>query len=417
MPASDRITLALARQRARHPELRIGPLFFNPGGPGGAPVWGVRDYPNIFAAELRDRFDIIGLDPRGVGDSRPAITCPIPPVSRDVTEFPSSAAEFDALSDYNRSVGTECLRATGPLLEHVDTVSAARDLEAARRALGGDKFTWLGLSYGSLLGATYAHLYPANIRAAVLDGPVDHAVTARQFFLDETRSAEDSFAGFADWCRSDTSCPLHDRDVAVDYRDLLDRAEHQPVPAKSTAPGLTAAQIGTGTYGMLSMRILWPRLANAIADAVAMTPDASGFSEPDGVDASKPAYRTIMCHDFPTDVRDFTDLADRIATARRTAPLTRGNVEGADVQAGCLGWPITAANPASPIEVHGAPPIMIVAGTHDPATPHPWGEAMASRIQGSFLVTWNGYGHTAYLNDPDTTHREIDYLLDPLTTR
>ncbi|MFC9434244.1 alpha/beta hydrolase [Nocardia sp. NPDC057030] len=417
VPEGERITLALARQPARRAEQRVGSVFFNPGGPGGPAVLMVRDYPDRFRDELRDRFDLIGLDPRGVGESRPAITCPIAPTSPTVRVFPSSAAEFDALAAYNRAVGAECLRATGPLLEHVDSISAARDLEAARRALGGDKLNWLGLSYGTLLGATYAHLYPGNIRAAVLDGPVDHAISAGQFFLDETRSAEDSFAGFLDWCRADPGCALHDRDAATDYRGLLDRAERQPVPARDNPEGLTASQIGTGAYGLLSWRRTWPQLAEAIAAAVSNTPDASGFAEPGGADAGAAAYRTIMCHDFPADVRDFTDLAARIDTARRAAPLTRAHVEGADVQGGCIGWPVTAANPPSPVEVRGAPPIMIVAGTHDPATPLPWGEALARRIQGSFLVTWDGYGHTAYLNDVETTRREIEYLIDPPAPR
>ncbi|MEU0869335.1 alpha/beta hydrolase [Nocardia brasiliensis] len=415
-PDGERITLSLTRQRARKPEQRIGPLFFNPGGPGGAPVLGVRDFPHIvFSDDLRDRFDLIGLDPRGVGESRPAITCPIPPVSQEVTQFPSTAAEFEALSAYNRKVGTECRKATGPLLEHVDSVSAARDIEAVRRVLGEEQLSWLGLSYGTLLGATYARLYPDRIRAAVLDGPVDHATPAGQFFLDETRSAEDSFAGFAEWCRADTTCPLQGRDIRADYRDLLDRAARQPVPAKDDPDGVTAEQIGMGTYAMLTMRTGWTELAEAIAAAISPAPDAAALGALTAAGSDKAAYRAIMCHDFPSDIRDFADFAARLATARGEAPITRGYVEGADVQAGCLGWPIVAANPTGPVEVRGAAPIMIVAGTHDPATPQQWGAAMVRQIQDSFLVTWDGFGHTAYLNDPATVRREIAYLIDPTT--
>ncbi|QBS45292.1 alpha/beta fold hydrolase [Nocardia sp. CS682] len=409
-PNGERITLALARLRARNADQRVGSVFFNPGGPGGAPVALARDYAHLLPAELRDRFDIISMDPRGVGESRPAITCPIPPVSQKVTQFPSSADEFDALFAYNRTVGTACREATGSLAEHVDSVSTARDIEAVRRALGGEKLNWLGLSYGTLLGATYAHLYPDQLRAAVLDGPVDHTTSAGQFFLDESRSAEDSFTGFAEWCRTDATCPLTGRDVAADYRGLLDRAAQQPVPAKDDPAGMTAEQIGMGAYGMLTIRAAWPGLAQAIADATAPTPDAAGFK---GDESAKPAYRTIICHDFPSSTSDFNDLAARLDTARRAAPNTRGYVEGADVQAGCLGWPIAAAYPPAPFEVRGAPPIMIVAGKHDPATPLPWGEALNRQIHGSFLVTWDGYGHTALLNDPDTTRRAIAYLVDP----
>lgn len=415
-PDGERITLALTRQRARKPEQRIGPLFFNPGGPGGAPVLGVRDFPHVvFPDDLRDRFDLIGLDPRGVGESRPAITCPVPPVSQQVTQFPATTAEFEALSAYNRNVGIECRKATGPLLEHVDSISAARDIEAVRRVLGEEQLSWLGLSYGTLLGATFAQLYPERIRAAVLDGPVDHAVTAGQFFLDETRSAEDSFAGFAEWCRTDTTCPLQGRDIRADYRELLDRAARQPVPAEDDPDGVTAEQIGMGTYAMLTVRAEWPGLAGAIAAAIAPTPDAAALGALTAAGSDKAAYRAIMCHDFPSDIRDFADFTARLSTARGDAPTTRGYVEGADVQAGCLGWPIVAANPTGPVEVRGAAPIMIVAGAHDPATPQQWGAAMARQIQDSFVVTWEGFGHTAYHNDPATTRREIAYLIDPTT--
>ncbi|WP_207400521.1 alpha/beta hydrolase [Actinomadura roseirufa] len=410
-PRGRRITLAVSRLRAAAPSRRIGAVFFNPGGPGGKAMAIVRDVPGVFPEELRNRFDVIGLDPRGVGASVPAIACEKPTLDPRIGQFPRTAAQYRRLVSYNREVGAGCRRATGPLIDHVDTVSAARDVEAVRVALGGGKLNWLGLSYGTLLGATYAELYPHRVRAAVLDGAVDHSLRPRRMVADEAAATEEAFARFARWCDADRACAMHGRDVRAEYRALLARARRHPVPAKGHPEGVTAEQIGYGVYSLLTVpaqtRV---RLAGALAGATAAVPDAAGFAEP--VDSS-PAYRAITCHDFPSDVRGPADLAAREREANRVAPTTGGYVEGWDVQAGCIGWPVRAANPWGPTPVRGAPPLLVVSGENDPATPYPWGVGLARQIQGSRLLSWRGTGHTAYLNDEAVRGQEIRYLIDP----
>ncbi|MEO6082083.1 MAG: alpha/beta hydrolase [Umezawaea sp.] len=400
-PGGDRITLAVSRLRAADPDRRIGVLLVNPGGPGGAAAPLVRDVPELFPQDLRDRFDIVGVDPRGVGGSVPAITCEEPPMDPAVDQFPSTRAEFDRLVAYNREVAEGCRRATGPLIDHVDTVSAAKDFDVVRKALGENQVSWLGLSYGTLLGATYAQLFPGRVRAAVLDGAVDHTIGSRRLALDEAVVTEDLFTRFADWCAEDPACALHGRDVVAEYRALLG---HTPTP-----DGISAAQIGYGTYSVLSLRDQWPALAELLVPALAEHPDASAFA---GV-GSDAAYRVIACHDFPSTVRGYPDLAARAHEIRRTAPTTRGYVEGWDVQAGCLGWPIRPANPWAPTPVRGAHHVLVVGGEHDPATPHQWAVGLAAQIRGSRLLTWSGVGHTAYFNDPDTQREEVRHLIEP----
>ncbi|WP_018681230.1 alpha/beta hydrolase [Actinokineospora enzanensis] len=406
-PTGDRVSLAVTRLRATDPKRRLGVLLFNPGGPGGPGVPVVRDFgPDVFPRELQERFDIIGLDPRGVGESTPAITCPVPPTSSKVTQFPRDRADYDRLVAYNKQVADSCRAATGPLIDHVDTVSAARDIDAVRVSLGEQRINWLGLSYGTLLGATYAQLYPNRLRAAVLDGAVDHTVGTRRLAFDEIRSTEDVFGKFFAWCAAEVSCAMHGRDIAGEYRALLDRADRAPVPATGVPDGLNAEQIGYTAYSLVSIQSLWPILATAIRDAAT---DAAGFVG----EGSSAAYRVIGCHDFPSDVRGYADLAERQRAARQIAPTTRGYVEGWDVQAGCAGWPIKAANPWGPTPVRGAPPILVVTGRHDPATPYPWGLGLACQISGSRVLTWSGAGHTAFLNDPDALRSEVEYLLNP----
>jgi pimeloyl-ACP methyl ester carboxylesterase len=400
-PGGDRITLAVSRLRAADPDRRIGVLLFNPGGPGGAAAPLVRDLPDLFPQDLRDRFDIVGVDPRGVGGSVPAIACEQPPMDPAVDQFPATRPEFDRLAAYNREVAEGCRRATGPLIDHVDTVSAAKDFDVVRAALGESRVSWLGLSYGTLLGATYAQLFPGRLRAAVLDGAVDHTIGSRRLALDEARVTEDLFARFADWCAEDPACALHGRDVVAEYRALLDRA---PTPG-----GATAAQIGYGAYSVLAVRDQWPALAELLVPALAEHPDTSGFA---GV-GSDAAYRVIACHDFPSTVRGYPDLAGRMHEIRRVAPTTHGYVEGWDVQAGCLGWPVRPANPWGPTPVRGGQHVLVVGGEHDPATPHEWAVGLAAQIRGSHLLTWTGVGHTAFFNDDDTRRREVEHLIAP----
>ncbi|MDT8915238.1 alpha/beta fold hydrolase [Amycolatopsis sp. PS_44_ISF1] len=408
-PAGAKITVALTRLEAADPAHRIGSLLFNPGGPGDPAAPYLKEVADeMFPARLRERFDLVGVDARGVGDSRPAIACEKPTLDLNVTQFPGSRAEYDRLAAYNRDVGEGCRRATGPLIDHVDTISAARDFEAVRIALGAGRISFLGLSYGSLLGATYARLYPGRLRAAVLDGAVDHTVGSRRLALDEARAEDAVFGRFAGWCQSTQDCALRGRDIAAEYRALLDRARRAPIPAASTPSGATAPQIAYTGYALLALPRNWSTLATGLARAIAPAPDASLFAVPV---ASEAAYRAITCHDFPSDVRDYPDLAARQREIRRAAPVTQGFVEGWDVQSGCLGWPVRAADPWGPTPVRGAAPVLVVSGRNDPATPYSWGVGLAAQIHGSKLLSWDGVGHTAWFNDPATQAEEVAYLL------
>src|SRR5262245_34652695 len=173
-PNGPRINVAVARRPADDPAHRIGTLFFNPGGPGDGGVKYVIAADTFFSDTLRARFDIVSVDPRGVGDSTP-IRCGVPALTPEYTFFPRTQQEFRAMVAHNRAVARSCLQETGPLFLHADTVSVARDHEALRIALGVSKVNWLGLSYGTQLGAQYAQLYPKRTRAMVLDAVLDHS--------------------------------------------------------------------------------------------------------------------------------------------------------------------------------------------------------------------------------------------------
>ena len=420
-PGGAKITLALSKLAAADPGQRVGSLLFNPGGPGGAGADTIEYAGNRLPGQLHERFDLVGFDPRGVGSSTPTIACDQPAFDPAVTQFPATRAEFDRLVTHNRAVGEDCLKHTGPLLAHVDTISVARDLEAIRVALGEDKLNFLGLSYGSLIGNIYARLYPHRIRAMVLDGPLDHTVGSARLAADENTTSEVSLQHFFAWCDQQATCALHARGAGAVFARLKQLAATGPLPATGIPGGVTAEVAFQGVYEGLNLTKLWPSLATEIQQAV--NGDASALADaadngpnspdnPSNVQGSQ-AYLSIACQDFPAQDTTFDQLRRQIARVRAAAPNMAGHVEGWLVEAGCVDWPLPAQDPWQAVPVHGAPPILIVAGKYDPATPYPWALGLARQINGSILLTRSSDGHTGMFNDTCAQQREADYLVDP----
>ncbi|SEP52143.1 alpha/beta hydrolase [Amycolatopsis saalfeldensis] len=414
-PEAGTARLALAELPATDPAHRIGSLLINPGGPGGSGVGYVQfgGFSGPEFAQLRQHFDLVGFDPRGVWFSTPKITCdPAKLYDPAVNRYPATEAEYAALLAHNRAAGEDCLAKTGPMLGQADTQSAAEDVESIRVALGEPKISWLGVSYGTELGAVYASKHPDHVRAMVLDGAVDHARPLRQAIIEEAAATEDSLVRFASWCEGSAECALHGVDVLRYYDDLVARG------AYSSALGRTATgdELSSGVYGFLASRSQWPDLGRALAaaggdhpDSAALTQVASFFSPIYG------AYRAIGCQDFPSP---FTGLADLRVTAglvRAVAPHSWRYSEFWDFTSGCAGWPVPAKNPPQPSPVHGAPPILVVGGTHDPATPLAWARGLADSIDGSVLLTRTDDGHTGLDNSPCARAEEVKYLVSGIT--
>jgi pimeloyl-ACP methyl ester carboxylesterase len=426
-PRGPRIRLGFNRLRAADRAHRVGSLIVNPGGPGGAGS-------EIVAAEaagigvlqprLHERFDLIGMDPRGVGLSTP-VRCDPAVFNRPVSLFPSTAAEFRRLSDYARDLGRSCLQRTGPLLAHVDTLSVVRDMEALRRALRDGRLNFLGLSYGAEIGTEYAELYPRRIRAMALDGILDHSIHTQTVFADDTAAYEDTFNRFAAWCEATPACALHGVDVATFFDNLVARANAQPipVPACATEPcrsPVTGDDIRLGLYDLLLFkqpipaigRPGWPGAAQALAAAQAG--DAGAFAHGRATsfdDAVFPGLAT-NCIDYPRFVGGYDDFVSLGLLAGALAPHTRGAGEAWTGVMGCLRWPVPVANPPHRAHISGAPPILLVSATHDPSTPYRWAQDVLMQIHRAVLLTREGDGHTSSLLRPSRTNDAIaDYLI------
>ncbi|MEC3975616.1 alpha/beta hydrolase [Amycolatopsis sp. H20-H5] len=410
------VTLPLVRLPAEDPAHRIGSLLTNPGGPGGSGV-DVISYggqglalqtPEL--AELRKRFDVIGFDPRGVGHTTPAITCdPKKLYDPAVNRFPASRAEYDALVAHNRAAGEDCLARTGPLLSQVDTQSAAEDIESIRVALGESRISWLGVSYGTELGAAYAAKYPGRLRAMVLDGAVDHSRPTRRSILEEAAATEDGLLRFVSWCAGSGECAMRGQDVLAKYDALLSA---HGVPSSQLGRDATPDELAAGFYGYLYVKGFWPLLSQALAQATSATPDASGLTgAAQFFSPSYAAYRAVGCHDSPAPFTGPVDMRVMGELLKTAAPHSWRYSEFWDFTSGCTGWPIPANNPPHARPVRGSVGILVVGNTHDPSTPLVWARGLAADIRNSTLLINDGDGHTGLLNSPCVRAEEAKYLV------
>jgi pimeloyl-ACP methyl ester carboxylesterase len=418
-PRGRAIRVAVARRPADDPSRRVGTLFFNPGGPGDGAVKYVVGAERIFSAPLLARFDIVGMDPRAVGGSA-RVRCGVPILSPDTTLFPSSRQEFLELRRHNRAVGLSCLRRTGPLMRHTDTVSVARDHEALRIALGVRQVSWLGLSYGTQLAANYAQLYPRRTRAMVLDAALEHSLPEVQQVADEAMAAEDSFNRFVRWCRTAPTCALRGRHVGRLYDRLVARADRNPIPVDGALRPVTGEDIRMGTVGLLRLKepsavfgpdLSWAGLSRAIK--ATLDGNAAAFALP-SARAAQSQLATLFaigCMEYVPQVHTYGEMRQRIRMGRQLAPHLQGASETWQVNR-CIDWPIPVANPPRLLHVRGVP-TLIVHATHDPSVAYKWAHSLAAQIRGSDLLTRTGDGHTSFYTSQCARAATTRYLIRP----
>ena len=282
-PSGPTIQLALLKVPASDPSSRIGSLVVNPGGPGGSGVDYARAADYIVSPAMRAHYDVVGFDPRGVGRSDP-ITCM---TSSQLDAFigtdptPNTPAEEQTFADMSKSFAQDCAKNAGPLLAHVSTEDAARDMDVLRAALGEDKLTYLGKSYGTFLGATYADLFPTKVGRFVLDGVVPPDLTSEQLNLGQAQGFELATRTWAQYCVNQGGCPLGTSvdQVMQNLRAFLAKTDAQPVPhtGDQAVPVLTEGWASTGIAAAMYDQTMWKTLVTAMREALAG--DGSGLMQ------------------------------------------------------------------------------------------------------------------------------------------
>ena len=417
-PSGATISLAVARRPAKDPQQRIGTLFYNPGQPGdGAVEYITSHVEDVFTPTLIERFDLVGMDPRGIANSSP-VRCTVPVITPETTLFPKTEQQFQQLVKHNREVGLNCLDKAGELVRHMDTVSVARDHEALRLALGENKINWLGISYGTQLAANYAELYPTRTRAMVLDAPLEHSLPEVHQVADEIMAAEDSFNRFADWCPSQETCALRGQDVRAVFDRLVQQADQNPIRVEGALRPVTGEDIRMGTYGPLVFKEpsifgpdkSWAGLSRALQKAI--DGDASAFAV---APAGEPQYGfhsvfSNVCSDYAPQVHTYAEMQQRLELGRQLAPHLQGASQ-TWLANYCIDWPVKPVNPPRTLNIRGVPTLLIHA-THDPSDSYTWAHGLATQLDGSALLTRTGDGHTS-VNTSDCAKSAMDaFLLD-----
>jgi pimeloyl-ACP methyl ester carboxylesterase len=414
-PAGSAIPIALARQEAGDPSARIGSIVFNPGGPGGSGIEFLDTARFLIPAEVADRFDLVGFDPRGVGDSA-SVHCEL---TRDdgvvIIADNDRAAWDDALASSLDELDT-CTSDPQGIAPFVGTNNAARDLDRIRDALGDEQLTYVGFSYGTRLGATYAELFPDRVRALVLDGGV--APTDDSTAIGEQQAAgfDLAFGNFADACDADPDCLVADvgpvRDVLEQVR--ADIAAAGSFPTGDPARALTPGELDLGTIAALYSQQTWVYLSFALEEA-ATSGDGSIFQaladlgrQPDGTYTNQvEAGSFVNCADDPErpSEDEVWDNADRIADNSQYFD------QALRASFGCLGLP----EPIDPLilgPAEEAAPILVIGTTGDPATPFDWSQQLADSLTSGVLYSVDGEGHTAYTSIACVTSVVNAYLID-----
>jgi pimeloyl-ACP methyl ester carboxylesterase len=392
-------------------------MLVNPGGPGfgGSSVAADAEY--YFSDELLDRFDIIGWDPRGTGKSTPAVDC--------VDEYddyfgidstPESPEEKQAIIDAGQSFNDKCETNSGEILPYISTQATARDMDSIRRALGEEKITYFGFSYGSELGATWATMFPETVRAAVLDGASDPNATSLDQGLAQAQGFEKQLDAFLSKCSKRVACVFNSNGNSAAALDkLITDIDAKPLVVSADRTPVTQGVMYTALAQAMYSDALWPQLERSLSDAV--EGDGAGLLQlyddyfqrkPDGSYGNElEAFLAISCLDDPgpTSVEEvdaqipvFTKAAKRF---------------GASFAYGysCALWPVAQA-PRITITGRGAGPIIVIGTTGDPATPIESSRKAARSLEGGLFLTVKADQHTGYGLNTCVVETVDRYLID-----
>jgi pimeloyl-ACP methyl ester carboxylesterase len=417
-PGGPTVAIAVERHPAEEPAARIGSLVINPGGPG---VSGIDDLSNelsVLTPQLLDDFDIVTFDPRGVERSDP-VSCgetPGAPPSTLPDPVPTTPAAQATTVNGLKQYAAACEKASASILPYVGSVDVARDMDRLRQALGDAGLTYMGQSYGTLLGLTYASLFPTHVRAMVLDSVIDPAISFNQMTEGQAQGFESDLDAFFAWCASDAACPWRPAgDPTAAVLALIASSASSPVPAGGGRVA-GAGELYDALLDGLYARSDWPELGDALAadaagqggQVVAMSDHYSANGSTNGSDAGL----AIDCLDHPVS-HDLAAYASLAAVLKASAPVFGPLLAWGE--AACAVWPAPPTRTVGPVSAVGAPPMLVVGTTNDPATPYAWAVSVAQELRQGVLLTRDGDDHVAYFYSSCVRGYVQSYLVNGVT--
>ncbi len=425
-PEGSTLGLAVVRLPASKPDQRLGALVINPGGPGGSGVEYARAARGVFDAPVRQRYDIVGFDPRGVGASAP-VECLTDAqtdayVSADQT--PDDPGERRALERIARQFAAGCATRAADTYGHISTAAVARDVDVLRAALGEAKLNWFGASYGTFIGATYADLFPGSVGRMVLDGAIDPRLSNTDLTEGQAAGFEDALRRFVADCNRRTSCPLPagvDAGVAR-IQQFFASLDARPLPTQLDRPLNQGLGMLAVLYYLYFPPTDWQQLRMGLQEAFAgdgttlldmldfrMQRTLGGKYKDNSIDALV-AVNALDHRDRLTTA----EIAARAERSRAKAPTFGPYLAWSDLV--YQYWKVPPAMTPHAVSAPGAPPILVVGTTHDPATPYAWAQALADQLDSAVLLTRDGDGHTGYGMGSQCTDEAVDAYLVSGTT-
>jgi len=401
-------------------------LFINQGGPGGEAQEFAEAMKSRFGDEVRDRYDVVGVDPRGVGMSTP-IDCLS---DRELDAYaasdpdPDDQAEVDNHRARTVEFGTACKERSGALASHISTEEAARDFDIVRALLGSKTFDWFGASYGTELGATYATLFPKTVGRMVLDGAVDPSLSAEESAFGQTTGFQRALDAYIRDCVKRAACPLGTgadtaEDKLISFYEARDAGPLTTGLERKLTQGHTFLGIAVALYD----ENFWPALTQALTEAfkgdgsvLLRLSDVYFRRTDDGtyrenLHEANPAINCLDASDDDAEASTLQEVQESLPRFEKASPVFgRALAWGA---LSCTDWPIKPLHPQVDVDATGSKPIVVLGTTRDPATPYEWAKALTDQLGTAVLVTRQGDGHTAYTSNNECIKRIVDdYLVD-----
>jgi pimeloyl-ACP methyl ester carboxylesterase len=420
-PDGKTVDIAVYMQPATDKKAVVGDLVVNPGGPGQSGIQYAAASSYVFRKPLTRHFNIVGFDPRGVGQSDSLKCWGTARMDSFLASdpMPSTLPELRAASAQLRAYGDSCLRNTGALARHMSTEDVVRDMDILRAALGQPRLDYFGASYGTMIGATYADIFPTHVGRMVLDGAMDPKLSSEQLNLTQAKGFEVALRSYIADCVKQGNCILGKSVDAGErtIQQLLAVTRKSPLPTNDPKRPLTEGLAVTGIIEPLYSKESWSSLTMALTSAIrngqgsallALADLYSGRTAKGYSDNSMNVLYNVNCLDDGESIPP-KKVAGHFAAFEKASP-TFGKMFASSLT-GCAAWPIKSAKRPHAVKAAGAPPILVVGTTRDPATPLAWAEGLAKELESGVLVVRDGDGHTGYNQGNVCTDKAVENYL------